>query len=54
MRRVLLSPALLLSVALLAVRCGPVAASSTGPVAAGQVTRTKIPQWKDAGVRLRW
>jgi hypothetical protein len=54
MRRVLLSFALLLLVALLAVRCGPVAAPSTGPVAAGQVARTKIPQWKDAGMHLRW
>jgi hypothetical protein len=54
MRRVLLSLALLLLVALLAVRCGPVDSQSTGPVVAGQVARTKIPQWKDAGARLRW
>jgi hypothetical protein len=54
MRRVLLSLALLLLIALLAVRCGPVQSSSAGPVAAGQVARTKIPQWKDADMPLRW
>jgi hypothetical protein len=54
MRRVLLSLALLLLVALLAVRCGPVDASTTGPVAAGQVARIKINHWEDAGAHPWW
>jgi hypothetical protein len=53
MRRVLVSLALLSLIALLAVRCGPVASSSTGPVVAGQMARTKINHWEDAGVHLR-